>query len=171
MTLSDSLIKQGSFTSEQLDKLLTLCIPKEHVDALAKSSQVRTFDGGDVPGSLDTFTEMIKKLTETFQQTSLYMEGVDTLFTSFGPENIVKILNATMTASRSHGNLDLMILRPGIPAPSLYEMLRSVADVHLMMIKKQGTLLFYGLKPWTGVFAVQTDLVQGYPWPRLVPLV
>jgi KaiC/GvpD/RAD55 family RecA-like ATPase len=171
VTLSDSLTKPGYFTSEQLHKLLTLCIPKEHVKALAKDSQVWTFDGEDVAGSLDSFTEMIKKLTETFHQTSLYMEGIDTLFSSFGPENVVKVLNATMTASRSHGNLDLMILRPGIPAPSLYEMLRSVSDVHLKLIKKQGALLFYGLKPWTGIFAVQTDKSQGYPWPKLVPLV
>jgi hypothetical protein len=114
---------------------------------------------------------MINKLTQKFQQTSLYMEGIDTLFSSFGPENVVRILNATITASRSHGNLNLMILRPGIPAASLYLMLRSIADVHLKLIKKEGTLLFLGLKPWTGIYAVQTDRNLGYPWPRLVPLV
>ena len=171
MTLPGSLMRQGDLTTDQLDKLLTLCIPKEHLTALAKRSQVLTFDGEDVEGSLEGFTGMIKRLTETFQQTSLYMEGVDTLYSTFGPENIVRILNATITASRTHGNLDIMILRPGIPAPSLYEMLGSVADVHLKMVKRQGILLFYGLKPWTGMFAVQTDPIRGYPWPRLVPLV
>jgi len=170
-TLPESLMKQGDFTSEQLDKQLTLCVPKSHANALAKSSQVWTFDGDDVTSSLESFTTMIKKLTDTFQQTSLYMEGIDTLFSSFGPENVVKILNATITASRTHGNLDLIVLRPGIPAPSLYEMLRSIADVHLKILKKQDILLFYGLKPWTGVYAVQTDETRGYPWPRLVPLV
>jgi KaiC/GvpD/RAD55 family RecA-like ATPase len=171
MTLSASLMQQGDLTSEQLDKLLTMCIPKEHLGVLDQNSQVWTFDGGDIAGSLANFTGMIKKLTEEFQQTSLYVEGIDTLFSSFGPDNVVKILNATITASRRHGNLDLMVLRPGIPSPSLYEMLRSVADIHLKVIKKQDTLLFYGLKPWTGIYAVQTDKARGYPWPRLVPLV
>jgi KaiC/GvpD/RAD55 family RecA-like ATPase len=171
MTLPESLMKNGHFTAEQLDRLLTLCVPKEHVNAVGKNSKVWTFDGGDVTGSLQSFTAMIGKLTETFQQTSLYMEGIDTLFSSFGSENVVKILNATITASRTHGNLDLIVLRPGIPSPSLYDMLRSIADVHLKIIKRQGNILFYGLKPWTGMFAVQTDQVQGYPWPRLVPLV
>jgi KaiC/GvpD/RAD55 family RecA-like ATPase len=171
MTLPESLMKQGHFTPEQLDNLLTLCIPKGHANAVASNSKVWTFDGDDVAGSLESFPTMIKKLTETFQQTSLYMEGIDTLFSSFGPENVVKVLNATITASRTHGNLDLIILRPGIPAPSLYAMLRSIADVHLRLVKKQGALLFYGLKPWTGVYAVQTDEARGYPWPRLVPLV
>jgi hypothetical protein len=171
MTLPDSLMKQGDITSQQLDTLLTLCVPKEHINVLSKYPQVWTFDGDDVVGSLVNFPEMIKNLTQKYQQTSLYMEGIDTLFSSFGPENVVKILNATITASRGHGNLDLMILRPGIPSPSLYEMLRSIADVHLKLIKKQGILLFYGLKPWTGVYAVQTDQSRGYPWPRLAPLV
>ncbi len=171
MTLPESLMRQTDFTSEQLEELLTLCIPKEHLSVLPKNSQVWTFDGNDVAGSLENFHAMINKLTQKFQQTSLYMEGIDTLFSSFGPENVVNILNATITASRNHGNLNLMVLRPGIPAPALYEMLRSIADVHLKLIKKEGTLLFLGLKPWTGIYAVQTNPARGYPWPRLAPLV
>jgi hypothetical protein len=171
ITLLDSMMKQGNLTSGQLDKLLTVCIPKEHLNVLTKNPQVWAFDGNDVAGSLENFPAKINELTQKFQQTSLYLEGIDTLFSSFGPENVVKILNATITASRNHGNLDLMILRPGIPSPSLYAMLRSIADVHLKLVKKQGILLFYGLKPWTGMYAVQTDQTLGYPWPRLVPLV
>ena len=171
MTLPDSLLRQSDLTPEQVDELLTLCIPKEHLGVVPKNTLTWAFDGNDVAGSLENFPAMISKLTQKFQQTSLYMEGVDTLFTSFGPENVVKILNATITASRSYGNLNLLVLRPGIPAPALYEMLRSIADVHLRLIKKEGTLLFLGLKPWTGIYAVQTDKTRGYPWPRLVPLV
>lgn len=171
MTLPQSLMQQSDFTSKQLVKLLTLCIPKEHLSVLPKNSQVWTFDGNDVIGSLQNFPAMISKLTQKFQQTSLYIEGIDTLFSSFGPENVVKILNATITASRNHGNLNLMVLRPGIPAPALYEMLRSVADVHLKLIKKEGTLLFLGLKPWTGIYAVQANPARGYLWPRLALLV
>jgi KaiC/GvpD/RAD55 family RecA-like ATPase len=171
MTLPESLMRQGDLTHEELEELLTLCIPKEHITISPKHSQVWTFDSSDVVGSLENFPAMIDKLTQKYQQTSLYMEGIDTLFSSFGPENIVKILNATITTSRNHGNLNLMILRPGIPSPALYEMLRSIADVHLRLIKKEGTLLLYGLKPWTPIYAVQTDRTQGYPWPRLAPVV
>src|SRR5580704_11951277 len=118
MTLPESLMRHGDLTAKQLDELLTLCVPKEHLGATPKNSQIWTFDGNDVAGSLENFPAMINKLTQKFQQTSLYMEGIDTLFSSFGPENVVRILNATITASRSHGNLNLMILRPGIPAPA-----------------------------------------------------
>lgn len=171
MTLPDSLVRYGGLGAEQLDKLLTLCIPKEHLSVMPKNSKVWTFDSSDVAGSLANFPAMINTLTQKFRQTSLYTEGVDTLFTSFGPENVVKLLNATITASRNRGNLNLMILRPGIPAPALYDMCKSIADVHLKLIKREGTLLFFGLKPWTGIYAVQTDLTLGYPWPRLAPLV
>jgi KaiC/GvpD/RAD55 family RecA-like ATPase len=171
MTLPDSLVRYGGLTADQLDKLLTLCIPKEHLSVLPKNSKVWTFDSSDVAGSLANFPAMINNLTQKFRQTSLYMEGVDTLFSSFGPENVVKLLNATITASRNHGNLNLIILRPGIPAPALYDMCKSIADVHLKLVKREGTLLFFGLKPWTGIYAVQTDETQGYPWPRLAPLV
>jgi hypothetical protein len=146
-------------------------MPKEHLHLLPKDPRVWTFNGADVEWSLENFAAMIKRLTEQFQQTSLFMEGIDTLFSSFGPENVIKIINATTTSCRTHGNLDLVLLRPGIPSPSIYEMLRSIADVHLKITKKQGTLLFYGLKPWTGMYAVQIDQTLGYPWPRLAPLV
>jgi len=171
MTLPESLLRQSDLTSEEIDRLLTLCIPREHLGAIPKNSQIWTFDGSDVVGSLENFPAMINKLTQKHQQTSLYMEGIDTLFSSFGADHVVKILSATITASRKHGNLNLMILRPGIPAPALYDLLRSIADVHVKLIKKEGTLLFLGLKPWTGIFAVQTDRKLGYPWPRLAPLV
>jgi KaiC/GvpD/RAD55 family RecA-like ATPase len=171
MTLPESLVRYGGLTADQLDKLLTLCIPKEHLSVIPKNSKVWTFDSSDVAGSLANFPAMINNLTQKFRQTSLYMEGVDTLFSSFGPENVVKLLNATITASRNHGNLNLMILRPGIPAPALYDMCKSIADVHMKLIKREGTLLFLGLKPWTGIYAVQTDSTMGYPWPRLAPLV
>jgi hypothetical protein len=171
ITLPESLVRYGGLTAEQLDKLLTLCVPKEHLSVIPKNSKVWTFDSSDVAGSLANFAAMINNLTQKFRQTSLYMEGVDTLFSSFGPENIVKLLNATITASRNHGNLNLMILRPGIPAPALYEMLKSIADVHLKLIKREGALLFLGLKPWTGMYAIQTDPILGYPWPKLAPLV
>jgi KaiC/GvpD/RAD55 family RecA-like ATPase len=171
MTLPDSLVRYAGLSAEQLDKLLTLCIPKEHLSVIPKNSKVWTFDSSDVAGSLANFPAMINTLTQKFRQTSLYMEGIDTLFSSFGPENVVKLLNATITASRNHGNLNLLILRPGIPAPALYDMCKSIADVHLKLIKREGTLLFLGLKPWTGLYAVQTDPTLGYPWPRLAPLV
>ena len=171
MTLPEALVKYGGLAQDQLNKLLTLCVPKEHLSVVPKNSQVWTFDSSDVAGSLANFPGMINNLTQKFRQTSLYMEGVDTLFSSFGPENIVKLLNATITASRNHGNLNLMILRPGIPAPALYEMLKSIADVHLKLIKMEGALLFLGLKPWTGMYAVLTDPTLGYPWPKLAPLV
>jgi len=171
MALPDSLVRYGGLTGEQIDKLLTLCIPKEHLNVIPKNSKVWTFDSSDVAGSLANFPAMINNLTQKFRQTSLYMEGVDTLFSSFGPENVVKLLNATITASRNHGNLNLIILRPGIPAPALYDMCKSIADVHMKLIKKEGTLLFFGLKPWTGIYAVQTDPTLGYPWPRLALLV
>ena len=38
MTLPDSLMKQGDFTSEQLDTLLNTCaVPKEHINVLSNN--------------------------------------------------------------------------------------------------------------------------------------
>ena len=168
--LSMALMMQAA-PADKVASLVKLCIPKEHLTTSLESSHVLTFDGDDVPGSVERFTKMVAELTERFVQTSLYIEGVDTLFSSFGPENVLKILNSTINSSRTHGNLNLIILRPGIPAPFLYDMLRSVSDVHLRLTKKLGVLLFYGLKPWTGMYSVQQDHGRGYPWPTLVPLV
>src|SRR6202035_2158656 len=68
MTLPESLMRQGDLTAKQLDELLTLCIPKEHLGVMPKNSQVWTFDGQDVVGSLENFPAMINKLTQKFKQ-------------------------------------------------------------------------------------------------------
>ena len=170
LALSQALVMQGA-PPEEIAKLLRLYVPKEHIGNLPKSPLIAPFDGDDLAGSLEKFASMIADLKENFSQASLYIEGIDTLYSSFGEENVVKILNSTISASRSHGNLNLIILRPGIPSPSIYQMLRSIADVHLKVAKEMGSLVFYGLKPWTGLYSVELDTVRGYPWPMLVPLV
>jgi len=47
----------------------------------------------------------------------------------------------------------------------------SIANVVLDMILKDGTLLLYGSKPFTGLFAVDAGELKGCPNARLVPLV
>jgi circadian clock protein KaiC len=48
LTLPDSLMKGSDLTSKELDELLTLCIPKEHLGGVPKNSQAWTFDCNDV---------------------------------------------------------------------------------------------------------------------------
>jgi len=48
--------------------------------------------------------------------------------------------------------------------------LSGIADFHLCLVRKRGTMLFYGVKPRIGVYAVEYDSSKGYPLPKLTPI-
>ena len=62
----------------------------------------------------------------------------------------------------------------GIASPGLGHLTRraaSISDIHLKLIRDHGTILFYGEKPRTCVYAVEVDAAKGYPLPKLTPII
>jgi hypothetical protein len=49
--------------------------------------------------------------------------------------------------------------------------LAGAAQVHLKLADEHGALLLYGIKPRTGLYAVEMDTSRGYPLPKLTPIV
>jgi hypothetical protein len=44
-------------------------------------------------------------------------------------------------------------------------------DVYLKLTREHGALLIYGVKPRTGLYALDVDASKGYPMPSLTPIV
>jgi hypothetical protein len=69
---------------------------------------------------------------------------------------------------REKGNLGIAVLSPGYGAASM--VLSELADVYMRLIKKNGALILYGIKPRTILYAVEADTSRGYATPKLTPI-
>ncbi len=47
----------------------------------------------------------------------------------------------------------------------------AMADVHLRVTRGYGIALVYGVKPPTNVYALEMDVSEGYPMPKLTPII
>ncbi len=41
-----------------------------------------------------------------------------------------------------------------------------ISEVHLKLLRRNGVLMFYGVKPQTILYAVEVDYSNGYPMPK-----
>ncbi|MEM2816709.1 MAG: hypothetical protein QXY34_05945, partial [Candidatus Bathyarchaeia archaeon] len=95
--------------------------------------------------------------------------GVDTLVTLYGEKRCEEILNLSATMARTAGSSVIAIVKAGLS--SLAVKLSPIADIYLRLTRKRGSPLLYGVKPRTGLYAVELDTSEGYPIPKLTPII
>jgi len=165
------VITQAGFSEDEVNRLLMVCMAERELDELSKPQFIWTFEVEDLWESMEEFFGRIRKLSESTGQPALLVVGVDALFGWFGLKDLARVLNVSLSLVRKEGYLGILLLQPGIPQPSIYEMLNAIVDVHFRIVKEHGVLLFYGVKPRTGLYAVDVDTTQGYLMPKLTPIV
>jgi hypothetical protein len=75
----------------------------------------------------------------------------------------------SFTRTRERGGLSIVLVRPGYSRAA--EVLGSLAHVHLKMTREHGAILVYGIKPRINLHVLEMDTSEGYPMPRLTPII
>ena len=78
-------------------------------------------------------------------------------------------MKACATRARETGGLCVFALKPGYPR--LAGILGSIADVHLRLARRHRVVLVYGVRPATNLYAIEMDASEGYPMPKLTPMI
>ena len=125
--------------------------------------------GEDWREDLDKAVKMSEELTAETGQPNLSIVGTDTLITLYGEERCEEILNLSATEARRVGAAVIAIVKAG--RRELAIKFSPIADVYLRLAREHGCLLLYGIKPRTGLYAVEMDVSKGYPLPKLTPIV
>jgi hypothetical protein len=110
-----------------------------------------------------------EELTTQTGQPSLSIVGVDTLVTLYGEKRCEEILNLSATMARTAGAAVIATVKAGLS--NLAIRLSPIADVYLRLTRKRGSLLLYGVRPRIGLYAVEPDTSEGYPIPKLTPII
>jgi circadian clock protein KaiC len=124
--------------------------------------------GEDWREDMDKVLEASEKLTTETGQPSLSIVGVDTLITLYGEKRCEEILNLSATGARRTGAAVIAIVKAGFRDLALR--LSPIADVYLRLTREHGCLLLYGVRPRTGLYAVEMDTSKGYPIPKLTAI-
>jgi circadian clock protein KaiC len=112
--------------------------------------------------------EASEELTAKTGQPSLSIVGVDTLINLYGENRCEEILNLTATEARRAGAAVIAIVKAGLR--DLAIRLSPIADLYLRLKREHGCLLLYGVRPRTGLYAVEIDTSKGYPIPKLTTI-
>ena len=113
----------------------------------------------------DKVVEQILSLAEKLVEKSrdgvvLAFIGADTLELYVGPEKALELLNNLAVFARSTGMITFLSYKIGQKIPKI---VLHLADKHLKFFKMHGVVLFYGVIPYTPVYAIYTDTSRGYP--------
>jgi hypothetical protein len=125
--------------------------------------------GEDWREDLDKAVKVSEELRAETGQPNLSIVGADTLIALYGEERCEEILNLSATIARRAGAAVMVLVKAG--RRDLAIRLSPMADVYLRLLREHGCLLLYGVKPRTGLYAVEMDASKGHPLPKLTPIV
>lgn len=95
------------------------------------------------------------------------LTAFDTLESIYG-EEVIEKLTSHLTSIRRNKDIFVGIL---IPTDKSTDKLSNVAHIHLKIENIDGSVVLYGEKPYTELFALSFDVSKGYPKARLTPIV
>lgn len=147
-----------------LHRLMRIC-------EFSRPSPGRSFtfavEGIDIREDFKVYAGIAEELEESTGKPILAVVGLDTLTAMYGEEACMRILS--LGGARMLRGTVVYLIKPGVEG--LTEKFSPIMDVHLKLTREHGALILYGVKPRTGLYALETDASKGYPPLSLIPMV
>jgi KaiC/GvpD/RAD55 family RecA-like ATPase len=100
---------------------------------------------------------------------TLYIFGMDTIADWYGERGAYTAIRVLASVAKRGSHLGMMLLKPG--TPTLLKLASAIADVQLRVTREHGCVLVYGIKPRTPIHVMELDTSEGYPVPKLTPII
>ena len=155
-------------TNDEIDRFLRVC-QAQGPRGQRGEPYVVAFGAKDPWEDYRRYLELEEELMRETDQPVMVVTGVDALVSYYDESSCEKILGQDAIRIRQHGSLGILLMKPGYEG--IAARLSSIATVHLRLTREHGCLLLYGIKPRTGLYAVEMDASKGHPLPRLTPIV
>lgn len=161
-------ITQGGFTEEELSNLYKFIEPT-YSELSNQSSYLVNIKGKSIEEDLEIIANETLKVMNKTGKPPLLVISANTFIYYYGISNAIKALSVLSAITKEHNLLMLVFLNPGFER--IGRILGAMADTHLKIIREHGAIFLYGIKPRTPLHAVELDISQGYPIPKLTPVV
>lgn len=126
-------------------------------------------EGRDWREDLNGVIKAAEGLRAETGQPNLWIVGLDTVVGCYGEDICERVMNYAAAIIRRRGSMLVALLKTG--RRRLAKRLGAMSDIHLRLVREHGCPLLYGIKPRTCLYAVEMDAAEGYPLPRLTPIV
>ncbi len=109
------------------------------------------------------------KLREQTGKPVMWWVALDHFVDMFGPGHADKALSELSTNVIHHRELAVVLAKPGLE--NIVRTVSNVAATHLRLFDRDGSVLMYGVKPRTSLYAVTVDAEKGLESTSFIPIV
>ncbi|MCS7095751.1 MAG: ATPase domain-containing protein [Nitrososphaerota archaeon] len=131
--------------------------------------EIISIEGRNAVEDVDKFLRVAEDLTVQTNQPVLMIIGVDTLAALYGESRCEQLISWIVTEARRISAVVLAVVKAGRRESAIR--LSPLADIYLRMTRKHGCPLLYGVKPRTGLYALEEDTSEGYSIAKLTQIV
>ena len=162
---------RGGITEDEMARLVRVCelrFPGSHEPS---PSYIVSFKGKNLVIDYAKYVETEEEIIRRTGKPILRIMSAETLMSisdSFGGTTSSKIYLLDSLRIRKLNNLSIILLKPG--SEPFNKAIAAAAETHLKVVRKHGTLLLYGMKPSTKIHALEMNVSEGYPKPKLTPI-
>ena len=125
-------------------------------------------DGGSHTKSFDILMSKAKEVKGEKNRPCLFSFGVETLEYVYSHDDAFRFAQGIIQRARFLGDALYAVVRHGSP---LLDELSGLSDIHIKIDDVDGTAVVRRLKPWSQLFALETNFTRGYPDVKLTPFV
>jgi len=90
-------------------------------------------------------------------------DSMETMYARY-PEKLLNEVGFAIATTRAARDITLGLAKPSL---GILDKIAGIVDWHLRLTKKNGLLMFQGVKPYTSLYAVDCDVSRGYPETKL----
>jgi len=128
-----------------------------------------TLKSGKPEDNVREYLQLGDRLRKETKKPVVWWVGLDHFVDIFGLEYADKALSELSMNVIRHRELAVVLAKPGLE--HIVETVSNVAATHLRILDKDGSVLMYGVKPRTSLYAVTVDVEKGLSSVTLTPIV
>ena len=161
-------MKLFGVSEDEINQLVRIIVAKERVDEQNPPCVV-PYEPTNLEESYRLFLKIEEELVRKSGKPALKIIGMDMIAHYFGEEGAVTLGNLEVSREKYAGGLSLWFGKPIYP--EVVKKAIPLSSMHLKLTRRHGCFLLYGMKPRTPLYAVEMDVSNGYPLPKLTPMI
>ena len=161
-------MKLFGISEDEINQLARILVAKEKVNERNPPCIV-PYEATTSEESYKFFLKIEEELIRRSGKPPLKIVGIDMIAHYFGEEGAVTLGNLEVMRERYVGGLSIWFGKPVYP--EVVKKAVPLSSIHLKLTRRHGCFLLYGVKPRTPPYAVEMDVSNGYPLPKLTPII
>ncbi|MEM1514980.1 MAG: ATPase domain-containing protein [Thermoproteota archaeon] len=159
--------EEAGFKTDEINSLLRILI--RDYAGIKQAPYLVTCRGENFSEDYVKILEIERELHERTGKPILHFVGADMFIDTYGLREALSAIRNHAVRVREEGDLYMILLKQGYPR--LSEVLGTFSEVHLKITRKYCSVIVYGVKPRTPLYALDMDVSKGYFMPKLTQII